>query len=269
MSGTDLFVGGDFTSAGGTSANRIAKWNGTSWSALGTGVDNDLGALAVIGTDPFAGGDFNIAGGVSVSRIAKWNGASWSALGSGTSSDVEDLLVMGGNLYAGGVFTSAGGVPASRIAKWSGSSWSALGSGVSNVVIALANIGTDLYAGGFFGTAGGVSANNIAKYSCSITTSVDDDRTGNVLPQQFQLKQNYPNPFNPTTQIVYELPSEEFVSLGVYNSLGQQVAVLVNGQRSAGAYTVTFQATDLPSGMYFYRLIAGEFQQTRKLLLLR
>jgi len=59
------------------------------------------------------------------------------------------------------------------------------------------------------------------------------------------------------------------VSLRVYNLLGQEVAVLVNEQRPAGAYTVTFRATNLPSGMYFYRLIAGEFQQTRKLLLLK
>jgi hypothetical protein len=81
--------------------------------------------------------------------------------------------------------------------------------------------------------------------------------------------QSYPNPFNPTTQIAYEIPLGEFVSLRVYNSLGQQVAVLVNEQRPAGTYTVTFHASDLPSGIYFYRLIAGSFQQTRKMLLLK
>ncbi|MCX6122635.1 MAG: T9SS type A sorting domain-containing protein [Ignavibacteriales bacterium] len=89
------------------------------------------------------------------------------------------------------------------------------------------------------------------------------------VPQRFKLMQSYPNPFNPTTQIAYEIPFGEFVSLRVFNSLGQQVAVLVNEQRPAGAYTVTFHASDLPSGIYFYRLIAGNFQQTRKMLLLK
>ena len=96
-----------------------------------------------------------------------------------------------------------------------------------------------------------------------------DVKTPEDVPQGFRLMQSYPNPFNPTTQIAYEIPSEEFVSLRIFNMLGQQVAVLVNEQRPAGAYTVTFHASDLPSGMYFYRLIAGNFQQTRKMLLLK
>ncbi len=140
---------------------------------------------------------------------------------------------------------------------------------MNNWVHALAVMGGELYAGGEFTTAGGVSANYIAKYSCSNVTSVGKDKTENTLPNTFKLEQNYPNPFNSTTQIAYDLPTEEFVSLRVYNLLGQEVAVLVNERRPAGAYTVTFRASDLPSGMYFYRISAGEFQQTRKLLLLR
>ena len=269
VSGTDLYAGGAFTTAGGVSANNIAKWNGTTWSALGSGINGTVYATAVIGTELFAGGSFTTAGGASASYVAKWNGANWSALGTGMNSSVRGLAGMGTDLYAGGSFTTAGGVPTNRIATWNGTTWSALGTGMNASAYALAVSGTDLYAGGGFTTAGGVNVNYIAKYSCGVPTSVSEDRTDNVLPQRFELKQNYPNPFNPTTQIAYELPSEEFVSLRVYNSLGQEVAVLVDGQRSAGAYAVTFQAADLPSGMYFYRLIAGEFRQTRKLLLLR
>ena len=102
-----------------------------------------------------------------------------------------------------------------------------------------------------------------------MSTTAGVDKPENSLPQRYKLEQNYPNPFNPATQIVFEIPSGEFVSLRIFNMLGQQVAVLVNEQRPAGAYTVTFRANNLPSGMYFYRLIAGSFQQTRKLLLLK
>ena len=77
----NLYAGGDFTNAGGASANRIAKWNGFSWSALGSGVDDVVEALAVDGSgDVYAGGRFATAGGVAANRIAKWDGSSWLAL---------------------------------------------------------------------------------------------------------------------------------------------------------------------------------------------
>ena len=118
------YAGGDFTTAGGVTANRIAKWDGTtsSWSALGSGMNSTVRALAVDGGgNLYAGGDFTTAGGVTANYIAKWDGttSSWSALGSGMNSAVFALTMDGsGNLYAGGRLTTAGGVPANRIAKW-------------------------------------------------------------------------------------------------------------------------------------------------------
>src|SRR5262249_16277968 len=132
-SGPALYAGGLFAIAGGVVVNYIAKWDGTSWSALGRGMGGEFDplveALTVYddGRGPalYAGGVFAVAGGVPVGRIAKWDGTSWSALGrgmTGLNPFVEALTVYndgtGPALYAGGVFTMAGEVPANRIAKW-------------------------------------------------------------------------------------------------------------------------------------------------------
>lgn len=85
----------------------------------------------------------------------------------------------------------------------------------------------------------------------------------------YNLFQNYPNPFNPTTAIIYQIPVKNFVTLIIYNSLGEQIAVLVNEEREAGKYTVAFNGSNLSSGIYFYQLKAGKFTDTRKFILLR
>ncbi len=107
----NVYIGGDFTVAGTVAARRIAKWNGSAWSALGEGLNGPVYALAVIGSDIYAGGNFGTAGGVPANYIAKWNGSTWSALGSGMDSQVNALAVSGSDLYAGGRFLTAGGVP--------------------------------------------------------------------------------------------------------------------------------------------------------------
>ncbi|HPA20564.1 MAG TPA: hypothetical protein PLU30_22625, partial [Verrucomicrobiae bacterium] len=166
VSGTNLYAGGWFTTAGGIGASRIAKWNGTWWSALNggvTGFEPYVGALAVAGSNVYAGGSFVTAGGIGATNIAMWNGTSWSALGSGMNSMVSALAVSGNDLYAGGDFTTAGGNPANFVAKWNGTSWSALGSGTSDMMYALVISGTDLYAGGRFATAGGKVSAFVAK----------------------------------------------------------------------------------------------------------
>ncbi len=185
---TALYAGGDFSRAGDQTADGIAKWDGSSWSPLGSGVSvngflpGPVYALTVFddgtGHALYVGGGFTRAGGQMALSIAKWNGSSWSPLGSGVSgaaSSVRALTVFddgtGPALYAGGWFSSAGGQPASSIAKWDGSSWSPLGSGISGQVIALTvfddGTGPALYAGGWFTAAGGQPARNIAKWDGS------------------------------------------------------------------------------------------------------
>ncbi|MCB9070487.1 MAG: T9SS type A sorting domain-containing protein [Calditrichae bacterium] len=91
--------------------------------------------------------------------------------------------------------------------------------------------------------------------------------TGNCR-SNFRWK-NYPNPFNPSTRIAFELPTAATVKLTVFNLAGQEVAKLVNEQRNAGRHEITFEAGNLPSGIYFYRIQAGNYISTRKMMLVR
>lgn len=103
----------------------------------------------------------------------------------------------------------------------------------------------------------------------SFTGTATSVKNEGSLPQAYALGQNYPNPFNPSTVIRYELPAAGRVTLSVFTMLGQKVATLVDGDRPAGVHEVRFDATDLPSGVYLYRVQSGAFIQTRKMALTR
>ena len=100
-----------------------------------------------------------------------------------------------------------------------------------------------------------------------IVTEVESE-SGNV-PGTYTLSQNYPNPFNPSTTISYQLPAYSMVTIKVYDILGREVETLVNEEKEAGYYSIDFNGSDLPSGVYFYKLTAGNFISTRKMLLLK
>jgi hypothetical protein len=85
----------------------------------------------------------------------------------------------------------------------------------------------------------------------------------------FNLAQNYPNPFNPSTMITFTIPKSEFVTLAVYNILGEEIAKLVNNKLQAGNHTFQFNGQNLSSGIYLYRIEAGEFQDVKKMVLIR
>ena len=93
--------------------------------------------------------------------------------------------------------------------------------------------------------------------------------SGNALPKEFCLHQNYPNPFNPSTTIRYNLPQEAQTSLKVYNALGQLVETLVDQVQHVGTYSVRFDASRLPSGMYLYRLQSGSMSSVGRMMLLK
>jgi hypothetical protein len=161
----DLIVGGIITHAGDVPANSIARWNGTSWSPLGTGLGGAVNAMTVYppgGGELIASGIFSATGsGTVVNRIARWNGTSWLPLGppggpAGMNGPVNNITVHNGELIAVGQFTSAGGVAVNNIARWNGMNWQPLGTGLNANGFGLAVLGNDLYVGGNFTLAGGV-----------------------------------------------------------------------------------------------------------------
>lgn len=180
--GPALYAGGSFTQIGGITIKGIARWNGSYWSAVGSGMGGtspSVRALTVFddGSGPalFAAGVFTSAGGVPANRIAKWNGTTWSALGTGLSSTADDMLIFddgtGPALYVAGNFQSAGGVVVKYIARWNGTNWSSVGGGTNDRVDCLAihddGSGLALFAGGHFTKAGGIDAYNIARWNGS------------------------------------------------------------------------------------------------------
>jgi len=196
----ELIAGGHFTTAGGVACNRIARWNGSTWQALGSGMDDEVLALAVYNGELVAGGYFTTAGGVTCNYIARWDGGVWQPLGSGMSAEhpwwvsVGALTVYNGEVIAGGRFTSAGGVACSSIARWNGSVWQPLGTGMDPVgyppyVFALTLYpppAGELIAGGDFTTAGGVTCNHIARWDASAWQPLGSG-TGGTYPEVLAL----------------------------------------------------------------------------------
>jgi hypothetical protein len=260
--------------------------NGTKWDEVysGAGVNALVSSPnGTVGKNLFAGfgrpalveGGPN--GGVCLSANG---GASWTDASAGlTDAGVMALAAIGVHLFAG---TSAGGV---YLSTNTGAGWVEVNEGLTNLdVRSLATApngadGTNLYVGTW---GGGIWKRPLSEMITSVPLP------SLVHPAPFNLSQNYPNPFNPVTRIQYTVAGaggsglgtsktgdgawgmgSSVVSLIVYDLLGREVAVLVNEKKALGSYEVTFDGSNLASGVYFYRMTAGDFVQTRKILLIR
>ena len=278
--GSDLYAGGQFTSINGGTVlvKNLAKWDGTSWYDVGGGVSmgsnftTSVYALAARGNQLIVGGNFTMAGSIPANNIAIWNGTQWSTFGDGINGPVRDILVSGSDIYVGGQFTEAGGNSAYSIARWDGTSWHQLGSGInqSNNFTAIATVYSllaspdGLYAGGQFTHAGDKYSNMIALYT-DFTTGIKT--ASSITPENYSLSQNYPNPFNPSTNIDFSIPRQELVQLKIYNAIGQEIATLIDRVINQGNYSIKFDARNLASGIYYYKLRSGNFYKVKKMVL--
>jgi hypothetical protein len=170
----ELIAVGDFTTAGGVPANRIARWNGTQWQALGTGLNDGAYGLVVFDGDLYVGGDFTLAGGVPQTKgIARWDGASWHPVAGGAFFGVSDLIVYHGDIIAGGIFTAfnAVGGLSKHIARLDTATqtWHTMeggfnsGAGPASMVV----YNDELIAAGGFSKAGNASLRGLARWNGS------------------------------------------------------------------------------------------------------
>lgn len=180
----NLYVGGNFDTAGGNSASRIARWNGSNWSALGAGTSGFVQAIEPLGNYLYVGGNFSIAGNQTVNRIARYNltNSSWETLGTGLSGNVNTITTDGTYIYVGGTFDTASDNGSTNkivnnLARWSATQgWQALGTntnvGVNTAVntLAFTKNTTELIVGGNFSIAGNINTQNIAIWAEAFCT---------------------------------------------------------------------------------------------------
>jgi hypothetical protein len=164
-----------------------------------------------------------------------------------------------GHIYAGtgpGVMGGGAGV---FFSTDNGTNWTEFNTGLTNLQVHTLAIDTGGYI--FAGTNGGLFR--------SVESTTGTEKSAEHYPCSFALKQNYPNPFNPSTVIGYKLAINCQVILKIRDMLGREIETLINERQNAGDHSVTFNAMNLPSGMYFYQLNAGSFTETKKLVLLK
>ena len=253
---TGLARGGAFlyaaTSNGGVFYSFPAVMH---WTPCDSGLANTrVKAIAAVDTNVFAAADTSIY--FSANSDTSWSSAD-TGLPSGTRALCFAVDTTGGvtctifaGMYGKGVLVSTD----------TGKTWYPFNAGMSHTTVLSLMISNKTL---FAATDRGVWTFSLPDVITTIKRKTVE------TPVRFSLSQNYPNPFNPATKINYQLAVSSMVTLKVYDILGREVARLVHGRQNAGEYTVTFNAGSLSSGVYFYRLTAGGFAATKKLMLIK
>ena len=228
---------------------------GTNWNPANSGLNsNVVAALAASGTNLFA-----VTSQVPSTQvfISTNNGTSWSLANTGLPDGFEKCFAVSGtNVFAGaysnGIFLTTN----------NGTNWTDVnqGFGTSRTIRTLAVLGDDIYAGFYDGSV-------YRRPVSQMITSVE--QISDLQPTQFSLDQNYPNPFNPTTTFRFSLPKEEYITLKVYDAFGQEVATLISEELQTGQYEKEWNASSVASGVYYFSMQAGNYNQTKKLILMK
>lgn len=248
---------GDIIETQGSSGREIclsddggAQWTCWAWSNGGGGTYGPAGLLSLCSNG-------NILAGVSVYG----SGIILSEDTCGTWTQVSTVVPSAGlSLVSGGALTGTDSLGVFLFSD-DGDSLGSRNDGLTNLNIHSLTIDNNNYV--YAGTDNGVWRRPLLEI-----TSVEEEQTDEI-PTEFWLSQNYPNPFNPQTSIQYAVSNRQFVSLKVYDILGNEIETLVNEEKPKGSYEVTWHAANLPSGVYFYQLKAGSYVETKKMILMK
>jgi photosystem II stability/assembly factor-like uncharacterized protein len=187
------------------------------------------------------------------------NGATWEERNNGLNLDPysSSIIRVGGKLITSLKFGGSG----MFITSDEGFNWEDFGDGLPFLALIseLITYGDQIVTA----TSDGVWTRDISEVMVDIETADTE------LPQAYELAQNYPNPFNPSTEIAFSIPENSRVTLTIYDMLGRQVETLLDETKPAGSYKVNFNANNLPSGMYFYKIQSGDYSQTKRMMLIK
>jgi photosystem II stability/assembly factor-like uncharacterized protein len=292
VSGTNLFAGTSLFHGLFLSTNNGMNWIQTSLN------NQNVCSIVLNGTNLFAG---TANSGVFLSTN---NGTNWTAVNNGlTCLNVTSVAVSESNMFAGTSYYSNSGV---FLSTNNGTNWTAVNNGLTNPYTnAFAVSGVNLFvsnsAGIFLTTNNGevwlnknqgltgpevnpiLIANNYIFIATSykvwrrsLTEILGIRQISEIIPAKYSLSQNYPNPFNPSTNIKYQITrhsgsstDNKYVTLKVFDILGKEIVTIVNEKQSPGIYEVNWDASQYPSGVYFYRLVTDGFTDTKKMILLK
>jgi hypothetical protein len=244
-----LAVKGDTVFAGTTSSGvYISTDNGTNWTQ--TSLNNQwIKSLAISGNNIFAGR--SALGALSL-YFSTDNGTTW-ALTSLNSNSVWSLSTSGNNVIAA---TYGTGVYASTDF---GTNWTQRNEGLSGMFVRALCISNNYI----------FACPDSRVYRRPLNELTGIQPVSNEISEHFSISQNYPNPFNPVTNIEFTVPKSSFVKLVIYNSLGIEVETLVNYELNHGTYKADWDASEYPSGVYFYKISAGSFSETKRMILVK
>lgn len=241
----------------GTNATKI--WKGSLRGAYTSSPSVSLNSYGVWFNDATTGIAIMNNGSASTANVKSTNGGTTWANTSFTPSALTFALK---GVPGTGFFWIGGGSTTSLVWRSTdyGTTWTAQSVAATNAVYGMTFVHQGL---GWLGTATG----KIFKYVDPNYTGVGNQN--NEAPANYKLEQNYPNPFNPTTTINYSIPNASDVSIKVYDMLGNEVMTLVNEHKNAGNYSTSVNASNLSSGIYLYKIVAGSFTETKKMTLIK
>jgi hypothetical protein len=261
----ELYVGGLFQYAGNgsISANNIAKWNGISWSAVGTGANGEIRCFAVVNGSLYAGGDFTTINGVPANRIAKFNGSTWNALGAGFDTTVYALANYNTQVYATGTIEKSGTDSLHHIARWDSANvvwqkvWSGLGyPGINQAGYALLPNDGSLYVGGYFTVAGITNSIDISRFYV-VSASIEEVALNDIASV-------YPNPTTGKLTIEWVNDNSKNLQVDVFSIDGKQ---MLHHSESKTMEATSIDLSEYSKGFYFLQLSSDNKSATEKLII--